>query len=58
MTCADVRLSLGAEPHAMTDALDTHLRECAACAVYRREMIQLDQQIQAALGWGTEDSSP
>jgi len=49
MTCADARLSLGAEPHAMTDALDAHLRECAACTEYRREMIQLEQKIRAAL---------
>jgi hypothetical protein len=50
--CAQVRFALGAEPLATTALLEAHLRECVACAEYRREMIELEQKIRAALGVG------
>jgi hypothetical protein len=49
MNCTDVHLAIGAEPQAMTPALEAHLRECASCAEYRREMLELDAQIHRAL---------
>jgi predicted anti-sigma-YlaC factor YlaD len=49
VTCAEVRFALGAEPPATTALVEAHLRECAACAEYRREMIELEQKIRAAL---------
>jgi hypothetical protein len=49
MTCAEARFAIGAEPLAATHALEAHLRECARCAEYRREMIELEQKIRAAL---------
>jgi len=49
MNCTEVHLAIGAEPQAMTPALEAHLRECASCADYRREMLELDAQIHRAL---------
>jgi hypothetical protein len=49
MNCNEVHLRIGAEPQAMTPELDAHLRECAACADYRREMLELDTEILRAL---------
>jgi hypothetical protein len=49
MNCTDAHLAIGAEPHATTPELEQHLRECAACAEYRREMLALDDQILRAL---------
>jgi hypothetical protein len=49
MKCSDLQLSLGAEPTATSPELETHLRECAACAEYRREMLELDGKIRRAL---------
>lgn len=49
MNCADVHLSLGAEPSSTSPELDAHLRECAACAQFRSEMLRLDEGIRRAL---------
>jgi hypothetical protein len=49
MNCTEVHLAIGAEPQAMTPALEAHLRECPSCAEYRREMLELDAQIHRAL---------
>ena len=49
MNCTEVHLQIGAEPQASTPELEAHLRECAACADYRREMRELDEQILRAL---------
>ena len=49
MNCSDVHLTLGAEPSATSPELETHLRECAACAQFRAEMQRLDEKIRRAL---------
>jgi len=49
MKCSDIQLSLGAEPSATSPELEAHLRECAACAEYRSEMLRLDADIRRAL---------
>lgn len=49
MNCTEVHLAIGAEPQGMTPALEAHLRECASCAEYRREMLELDARIHRAL---------
>ena len=49
MKCSDLHLAIGAEPQATSPELEAHLRECAACARYQSEMIELDRQIQRAL---------
>ncbi|MBX5460518.1 MAG: DUF3379 family protein [Steroidobacteraceae bacterium] len=49
MNCTDAQVAIGAEPHSMTPELGEHLRTCAACAEYRREMIELDDRILRAL---------
>jgi hypothetical protein len=49
MKCSDFQLSLGAEPSATSPELEAHLRECAACAEYRREMLKLDADIRRAM---------
>jgi hypothetical protein len=49
MNCTEVHLAIGAEPQGMTPALEAHLRECASCAEYRREMLELDTRIHRAL---------
>ena len=49
MNCTEVHLRIGAEPQATTAELEAHLGECAACADYRREMLELDAQILHAL---------
>jgi hypothetical protein len=49
MKCSDFQLSLGAEPSATSPELEAHVRGCAACAEYRREMLKLDADIRRAL---------
>jgi hypothetical protein len=49
MNCADVHLSLGADPGVSSPQLEAHLRECAPCAQFRREMLRLDDAIRRAL---------
>ena len=49
MNCNDAHLAIGAEPDATSPALEEHVRACASCAGYRREMRELDQNIHRAL---------
>jgi len=49
MNCTDVQLALGAEPGAMSAEIEGHLRTCAQCAEYQREMLRLDENIRRAL---------
>ncbi|MEJ1964182.1 MAG: DUF3379 family protein [Gammaproteobacteria bacterium] len=49
MNCSDVHLSLGAEPSATSPELEAHVRDCAACARFRSEMLRLDEGIRRAL---------
>jgi len=53
------RLLIGAEPHAApTPELTEHLRTCAECAQFQREMIMLDGNIRRALERGPTASEP
>jgi hypothetical protein len=47
--CTDVHLSLGAEPGVTSPELEAHLRECASCTEFRREMQRLTDKIRRAL---------
>ncbi|HEY1282846.1 MAG TPA: DUF3379 family protein [Steroidobacteraceae bacterium] len=49
MNCNDAHLAIGAEPGATSPALEEHLRACASCARYHREMRELDENIHRAL---------
>ncbi len=49
MNCTEAHLAIGAEPQGLTPDLEQHLRECASCARYRREMLELDERIHRAL---------
>ena len=49
MNCSDVHLTLGAEPATTSPELEAHVRECAACAQFRAEMLRLDEKIRRAL---------
>lgn len=49
MNCNDAHLVIGAEPDATSPELEEHLRACAACVGYQREMRQLEQNIHRAL---------
>ena len=49
MNCNDAHLAIGAEPEATSPALEGHLRVCASCASYRREMRELEPNIHRAL---------
>jgi Protein of unknown function (DUF3379) len=49
VTCDEVRLRIGAEPHASDAALEEHLRTCAPCRQFREEMRALDSEIRRAL---------
>jgi hypothetical protein len=49
MNCGDVHLHLGAEPNATSPELESHLRECAECEQYQREMLRLEEKIRRAL---------
>lgn len=49
MNCNDAHLAIGAEPDATSPVLEEHLRVCAACSRYRREMQQLERNIHRAL---------
>jgi uncharacterized protein DUF3379 len=49
MKCGDVHLQLGAEPTVSTPELEAHLRECAECLQYQREMLKLEEGIRRAL---------
>jgi hypothetical protein len=49
MRCSDAHLAIGAEPQSMSPELEQHLRTCELCSEYRREMLDLDTNIQRAL---------
>ncbi len=49
MSCSEVRLAIGAEPHVTTAELEDHLRTCAACSQYRVEMRALDADLARAM---------
>jgi uncharacterized protein DUF3379 len=49
MNCNDAHFAIGAEPDATSPALEEHVHACASCARYRREMRELDENIQRAL---------
>jgi len=49
MNCTEAHIAIGAEPQGTSPTLEAHLRECASCAEYRREMLELDAQIHRAL---------
>ena len=49
MNCDDARLLIGGDPGASTPELEEHVRGCAACAQWRREMQALDADILRAL---------
>jgi hypothetical protein len=49
VNCSDVHLTLGAEPSATSPEIEAHVRECAACAQFRAEMLRLDEKIRRAL---------
>jgi uncharacterized protein DUF3379 len=49
VNCSDVHLMLGGEPATTSPELEAHLRECAACAQFRTEMLRLDEKIRRAL---------
>ena len=47
MNCEEYRQAIGADPS--FDGGAVHLSECASCQAYRKEMLQLDKAINAAL---------
>ncbi len=49
MNCAQARLRIGAEPSASSPLLEEHLRVCAGCREFHREMTALDASIRRAL---------
>lgn len=49
MKCAAVRRALGAEPGITSAEIDAHVADCADCAAFRREMLDLDDRIAQAL---------
>jgi len=49
MKCSDAHLSIGAEPQGTSPELEQHLRDCASCTQFRREMRDLDAQIHRAM---------
>jgi hypothetical protein len=49
MNCDAARLAIGGDPGASTPELEEHVRGCAACAQWRREMQALDADILRAL---------
>lgn len=49
MKCSDAHLAIGAEPQATSPELEQHLRDCASCTQFRREMRDLDAQIHRAM---------
>lgn len=49
MNCAQARRAIGAAPGREDAELREHLRECAACAEFHREMCALEERIRRAL---------
>lgn len=48
ITCLDVRRILGAEPQRRDAGIAEHLKDCAACANFARDMLALDARLDAA----------
>src|SRR5690348_9170003 len=48
ITCLDVRRMMGAEPRLRDPEVAEHLRSCAACAAFVREMQALDLKLEKA----------
>ncbi|HET7175446.1 MAG TPA: DUF3379 family protein [Gammaproteobacteria bacterium] len=48
VTCLDVRRLMGAEPQRRDPAVAEHLRGCAACAAFVRDMQALDLRLERA----------
>ncbi|HLW73477.1 MAG TPA: DUF3379 family protein [Gammaproteobacteria bacterium] len=48
VTCLDVRRRLGAEPQSRDSGIAEHLRDCAACATFARDMLALDGRLERA----------
>lgn len=48
VTCLDVRRILGAEPQRRDAGIAEHIKDCAACANFAREMLALDTRLEAA----------
>ena len=48
VTCLDVRRTLGAEPQRRDAGIAEHLKDCAGCAGFARDMLALDQRLAAA----------
>lgn len=48
VTCLDVRRTLGAEPQSRDPGVAEHLRGCAGCAAFAREMLALDGRLERA----------
>jgi hypothetical protein len=49
VSCAQIRLEVGADPALSGAELEEHLRECASCRQFREEMRTLDANIRRAL---------
>ncbi|MBS0367439.1 MAG: DUF3379 family protein [Proteobacteria bacterium] len=52
MNCTEARLAIAAEPAASSAELEEHLRSCAACQQFRREVRALEADIARALALG------
>jgi hypothetical protein len=50
--CQEAREALGAEPHALSTDLQTHLGACSECTLFQREMATLETDIRKALELG------
>jgi hypothetical protein len=48
LTCLDVRRIVGAEPQRRDEGIATHIKDCAACAAFVRDMQALDVRLEAA----------
>lgn len=49
MKCDDARFALEADPSSEDATLSAHVQQCADCAVHRRELLELDRRVRAAL---------
>jgi len=48
VTCLDARRTLGAEPQSRDAGVAEHLRGCAACTAFARDMLSLDGRLERA----------
>ncbi|HET7203129.1 MAG TPA: DUF3379 family protein [Steroidobacteraceae bacterium] len=49
MKCGDARFALEVDPSSDDLALAAHVQQCPDCAVHRRELLELDRRLRAAL---------